>query len=219
MLNADTGRQGASVHYAPYTSEEDRSLVLQFPLATMRSGSAAVAPVWSAVDTCPSGAVSHSKGAGPTTESPFELIDELRRDEEKLAEIIDFIRLSLRADYRGELAARIKDLIKIAEEEEPDQPPLSSESLRHFVSFMQSITGISLPEIVITPTGNVRAEWHTGRCRHFSVEFQPRGATRFVLFLPNRRHPRITDRISGIVSWDSLFDLVMQYRIGHWIIP
>ena len=149
-------------------------------------------------------------------ENPFSKIDELLDNEEKFYSLTNHIRISLIASYGERLATRIENLFEVSIEEEPDGIGISAESLHYFLSFLQSAPKLDYPDVVLSPPGNIVAEWHVDSKHHFSADFLPDGDTRFVIFRPNLKNSKKTERFSGISTFDCLYDIMKDNRVLKW---
>jgi len=152
----------------------------------------------------------------PSSESPFDILDELRSEDEKLLEIISHIRSHSNICFAQQLADRLMFLVEVAKEEHPHEVAILPESLRNFVSFLQLQTNLNYPDVVLSPSKNIRVQWRTAPNRHFAVEFLRTGEAHFVIFSPDPRHPERTIRLSGIVSLDSLMEAVQPHGVLSW---
>ena len=150
-----------------------------------------------------------------TTESPFDELDEKMTDEEQIKKLIDYVREGSKIKFAHELAVRLNFLHE-AVNEDPDEVPISIESLRNFISFLRNATNLKYPNVVLTPSNEIRAQWRTAPNRHFAVVFLPAGDARFVIFAPNPKDPGKIDRLSGITSVDSLMERIQPYRVLEW---
>lgn len=150
-----------------------------------------------------------------TTESPFDELDEKLTDEEKIKKLIDYVREESNIQFAHELAIRLNFLHE-AVNEDPDEVPISTESLRNFISFLRETANLKYPNVVLTPSNEIRAQWRTAPNRHFAVVFLPTGEARFVIFTPNPKDPDKIDRFSGITSVDSLMETVQPHRVLEW---
>jgi hypothetical protein len=121
-----------------------------------------------------------------------------------------------RIPFAERLANRLEYLVEASQEEYPYQSPISSESLRWFVYLLISTPNLVYPDVVLSPSGNIRVEWHAARNRHFAIEFSPDGNARFVVFAPDSKHPMKTSRFSGIVSVEALIETVRPYGVLKW---
>lgn len=149
-------------------------------------------------------------------ESPFDKLEELLNDDEKVLEIILHVRNQLNINFSKQLADRLEFLFDASKEEYPEEVAILPESLRNFVSFLQSATNLRYPDVVLSPSKNIRAQWRTGPNRHFAVEFLPTGDAHFVIFTPDPMHPDKTIRMSGLASVDSLMETVQPHGVLTW---
>jgi hypothetical protein len=151
-----------------------------------------------------------------TSESPFDILDEYRNEDEKVLRIISYIRTQLNADFAQQLANRLEFLFQISHEEHPDEVAIIPESLSNFVALLQSETYLKYPDVMLSPSNNIRIQWRTAPNRHFAVEFLNSGDAQFVIFSPDPSHPERTIRLSGIASIDSLMEMVRPYGVLRW---
>ena len=149
-------------------------------------------------------------------ESPFDKLEELLNDDEKVLEIILHVRNQLNISFSKQLADRLEFLFDASKEEYPDEVAILPKSLRSFVGFLQSAKNLNYPDVVLSPSKNIRVQWRTGPNRHFAVEFFPTGDAHFVIFTPDPMHPEKTIRMSGIVSVDSLMETVQPHGVLTW---
>ncbi len=149
-------------------------------------------------------------------ESPFDVLDELLSGEEKVERLIDFIRDQSNLQFAEELSGRLFWLYQAAKEEDPEEVPISPKSLSNFIGFIQKMTNLRYPDVVLTPSNEILAQWRTAPNRHFAVVFLPTGEARFVIFTPNRRDPDKIDRLSGITSTDTLMDTAEPHGVLEW---
>jgi hypothetical protein len=133
-----------------------------------------------------------------------------------VAEGILYLREQLEATFAARLATRLDDLVWISQEEYPEQAPIAPESLQDFVAFLESTPKLVYPGVVLTPSGNIQAEWRKGKNRHFAVEFAGSGDVHFVVFAPDPKDPYKTIRASGAATVASLTDVVRPYGVESW---
>ena len=152
----------------------------------------------------------------PSPESPFDKLYELQNDDEKVLEIISHVRSQLNVNFAQQLADRLKFLVDAAKEEHPDEVAILPESLRNFVSFLQFQTNLNYPDVVLSPSKNIRVQWRTAPNRHFAVEFLTTGDAQFVIFSPDPKRPERTIRLSGLASVDSLMETVQPHGVLTW---
>lgn len=133
-----------------------------------------------------------------------------------VAELILHVRERFSAAFAEHLANRLDYLAKIIQEEYPEQTPIALESLQDFVASLESTLKLVYPSVVLTPSGNIQAEWRKGKNRHFAVEFVGSGDVHFVVFAPDPKDPYKTIRASGMATVASLMDIVRPYGIDSW---
>lgn len=150
-----------------------------------------------------------------TSESPFDALEEMLDDEEKITKLINYVRDKSTIHSAWELAARLNFLYE-AVKEDPDEFPVLPESLSNFIGFLQNTPNLRCPDVVLTPSNEIRAQWRTAPNRHFAAIFLPTGETRFVIFTPNPRDPDRIDRLSGTTSVDSLIETAQPHRVLDW---
>jgi len=131
-------------------------------------------------------------------------------------DVIMFIRNHIGAPFSGSIANRLDDLLKASTEEGEGQTALSSDSLRGFIRFIQKETNLVEPGLVLSFSGNIRAEWRRSRKEHFATEFLPNGQVRYVVFSYDEEQPSRIDRMTGLVSADSLMKKVEPFRVLSW---
>lgn len=151
------------------------------------------------------------KNIGPLTQS-----DLLNNEEDPVLDLIFRIRESETIPYRDSLANRLLTLFNDAKEEDPISLGIAAGSLRNFYKFLLLHTNLKCPTISLTPDYNIYASWRGEQKRIFSVHFLPNGDARFVIFIPNVRHPERQIRISGAVTNDILMETVAPYHVCDW---
>lgn len=151
-----------------------------------------------------------------TSESPFDVLDGKLADEEKIRRLINYIRDESKIQFAEKLAARLNFLYEVAKEEDPDEVPISPESLSNFIGFLQKTPNLKYPSVVLTPSNEISAQWRAAPNCHFAVVFLATGETRFVIFTPNPGDPDKIDRLSGITSVDSLMETAQPHRVLDW---
>ena len=169
-----------------------------------------------------------SRGASPLTferdlgrqefevqESPFDARDEKLSNDVKIRRLINYIRDKSNIQFAPELAARLESLHQ-AVMEDPDETSISPESLSNFIGFLQEAPNLRSPDIVLTPSNEILAQWRTAPNRHFAAVFLPTGETRYVIFTPNLRDPDKIDRLSGTTFMDTLMETAEPHRVLDW---
>ena len=151
----------------------------------------------------------------PTAESPFDELDEKLTSEEKIKKLIDYVRGGSKIQFARELAAKLNFLNEVVNED-PDEDPISIDSMRNFIRFLQNTTNLKCPNVALTPSNEIHAQWRTAPNRHFAAVFLQTGETRFVIFSPNSKDPEMIDRISGLTSVDSLLETIQPHKVLEW---
>ncbi|MFV9690863.1 MAG: hypothetical protein ACNY01_07855 [Desulfobacteria bacterium] len=150
------------------------------------------------------------------SESPFDVLDGKLAGEEKIRRLINYIRDESKIQFAKKLAARLNFLYEVAKEEDPDEVPISPESLSNFIGFLQKTPNLKYPSVVLTPSNKISAQWRAAPNCHFAVVFLSTGETRFVIFTTNPGDPDKIDRLSGITSVDSLMQTAQPHRVLDW---
>ena len=144
-------------------------------------------------------------------------MDLLDSEEEQVQELIFRIRTSESIPFRQTLANRLLALFNDAKEEDSASLGISARSIRNFYKFLLLHTNLKCPTISLTPDYNIYASWRGEQKRIFSVHFLSNWDARFVIFIPNDRHPERQIRISGAVTTDILMETVAPYHVCDWI--
>lgn len=118
--------------------------------------------------------------------------------------------------FRERLARRLLDLLR-ASRDEGEEIPISADSLRHFMSFLRSTPALSYPNVTLTPTGNILAQWRKATNKFLGLHFLPNGDIRFVLFAPERHNEYGIVRLSGLVRPEALLPTVEPHGALEWI--
>ena len=151
----------------------------------------------------------------PAPESPFDELDEKLTSDEKIKKLIDYVREGSKIQFAHELAVKLNFLKEVVNED-PDEDSISIDSMRNFISFLQNTTNLKCPNVALTPSNEIHAQWRTAPNRHFAAVFLPTGETRFVIFTPNSKDPEMIDRISGLTSVDSLLETIQPHKVLEW---
>ena len=134
-----------------------------------------------------------------------------------LSSLISFVRNHVRLGYSEALASRLSYLHEASIDEAPDQAPISVDSLQCFISFIDGKTELKEPDVVLTYSGNIRAEWYRSRKEHLGVEFLPTGQVRYVVFARDPNHSTRIDRSSGWVAAESLMEKISPFNVLAWV--
>ena len=153
--------------------------------------------------------------------SPFDVLEETLPDRKKARQIKKIKRIiksiidKSNIHFARKLVARLNFLYE-AVLEDPEEGHVPPESLDNFIKFLQNTTNLKYPDVVLTPTNEISAQWRTAPNRHFAVVFQATGEARFVIFTPNPKDPAKIDRLSGITSVDTLMEVVAPHGVLDW---
>ena len=109
--------------------------------------------------------------------------------------------------YQAKLAARLRSL-STAYAEDYEGRPLSGRSLDSMLDFLATASAPGYPGLTATPAGDLYAEWQGREGRRLTVEFLDSGDARYLIFLPNPKHPGRLDRLSGATTADALGDTI-----------
>ncbi len=151
-----------------------------------------------------------------TTGISFIILHDPPIEDKRTLELISLIENSSEILFSQQLAKRSRFLFDISKEERPSEIAITPGSLDHFFHFLKSRPNLKYPDVVLTPSKNVRAQWRVASNQHFAVEFLPSGETHFVVFFPDKHHLEKIARVSGLVSVDSLMETVESFGVLNW---
>lgn len=126
------------------------------------------------------------------------------------------MRMSIDASLLRKITKRLSFLEKTSRQEQPNQTPMSESSLLCFIYFLILIPNLKYPDIVLTPSGQISAQWRESRAKHFALRFLENGSVVYVIFAPDPNYPEKTIRCSGECSVDSLMKIVHPYGVMEW---
>ena len=133
-----------------------------------------------------------------------------------LEEMVSAIR-KINIPYAKSLQDRILLLSKLSAEEPFYQAPIVPDSLRDFISFLQLTPGIKRPSVVLTPEGNIQAEWHRSENQHLVIEFLGKEDVLYVIFAPDPKYPARTVHSTGRATLISVITLLKPYGLNSWV--
>jgi hypothetical protein len=130
--------------------------------------------------------------------------------------LTQYLRTVFRPKFGPSLADRIEDLSEMMREDSGGTLDLSGDSLAQLISFLERNPMLVRPSIVAGPSGELAAIWKADGKGQFSARFMPNGTVRYLLAVPNARHPQGFTRTSGDTTPDNLFS---EARLGQidWI--
>ncbi len=145
-------------------------------------------------------------------ESPFEELEEAKDDAQRLNDLVTFVQ----RNYSSRLASRLQKIFEAVKEEQLGINFLSVDSLKNFVRFLKQ-NPLPAPNLVLTSSGNVRAEWKKGPDKFLGLEFLKENDCKFVLFAPDEfAHSKIL-RVSGWSSIDRILNTIEFYGVNDWM--
>lgn len=150
-------------------------------------------------------------------EDAFTQSDLVSTKDEQAQELILQIRKSFFIFNQESLANQLITLFNFAKEERPASPGISVNSLSSFYDFLKLNTNIRTPNLSLSPDRNIYASWRVEK-RVFSAHFLPEGDIRFVLFKPNKRHPKRKIRVTGIATSDTLMEIIAPENLSDWVL-
>ena len=150
-------------------------------------------------------------------EDAFTQSDLVSTKDEQAQKLILQIRKFFFIFNQESLANQLITLFNFAKEERPTSPGISVNSLNSFYDFLKLNTNIRTPNLSLSPDRNIYASWRVEK-RVFSAHFLPEGDIRFVLFKPNKRHPKRKIRVTGIATSDTLMEIIAPENLSDWVL-
>lgn len=138
--------------------------------------------------------------------------------DKKLSSKITELRNYKDIDYSDKLADRLTELVGLGYEEEFDQVPIKIESLSNFISFIKSNISIKCPNIVLTPSREIQAQWGKAKDKKLVVVFLGGGEINFVLFVRNKISLSKIDRHAITTTVDMLLDIIKPSGAHGWVL-
>ena len=124
------------------------------------------------------------------------------------------IFLALRRQGLGECAARLAYL-RSTEDMEEDDAPLSLESARGFVNFMNGFPDLGEPLLGLFSGGTLSAGWRIADNKHLLVEPLDGKNAAFALIGPSHR-PDEKLRLSGKGAIAKVIDILREHGVDKW---
>jgi hypothetical protein len=151
----------------------------------------------------------------PAFETPSAFDQLQRKEQEDRAKVIKDISL---LGSGGRVASRLRDLMSYTEDDYPAEPLLSLPSLKDLRTFIKCHQHEwRLPEIGVSPKGNIILEWYTDKTHHLTVEFKGDDTAKFVLWTPDIRKKEKIVPVSALASITSIDDALSPYGVWEWI--
>ena len=157
----------------------------------------------------------HRKWASTGATSPYQLFLSELETSSPFDTLLAFVRYGLKRENGERLAERLLELkFDLAEDE--DAPNFSMASLLGLIRFLRDNPRLRDPGLVVSNTGNLRAEWHLSWKQHFVVEFMSTTEARFVVFVADEQAEKKVARISVRCSIDSLMNHATPHGVNAW---
>ncbi len=132
-------------------------------------------------------------------------------------ELINRIREIRHLPFAAHLADRLAYLAEARTEEYPELDLIVPESILALMLLLSREPHLACPELVLSGSGEVRAEWTLDEGRHFAVDFFNVKSVAFVLFAPHPVYPSLPMRLLGQATADTVMDVARQKGLGNWV--
>ncbi len=109
-------------------------------------------------------------------------------------------RITRRITYLDGLAA-----------DDPDEPPISLESLQRFAVFVVTRRHLPYPLIGLTPDGFIEAVWDTSDGDMLTMDFLPVGDVRFVVLLAASESKPRQRSLGGMLPPDDMMSAIRPF--------
>ena len=151
----------------------------------------------------------------PGATSPFVLFSKPFEEATSLDSLVTYVRYGGFCEGGQALGDRLEELAEDLEED-AEAIPISLESIAGFIEFLLVAESLRDPGLVVTPNGNICAEWHESWEQHFVIEFVSHSEANFVLFVPDPKQRFKTMRLAGTCSIASVYDEAKLHGIAEW---
>lgn len=160
----------------------------------------------------------HVSLARATTTPTGSGVSEPHREDREFSRALAFVSAMLSRNPNGAaIEQRLASLWAAAKSEASEGgAPLSITSVEDFARVFSKLSSFTIPDLVMTPAGNLRAEWRAPRGQFLGVEFKGSNSTRFVLFAKDPADPTQLTRLSQSVSTHGLLLALRVYDLT-WI--
>jgi hypothetical protein len=154
--------------------------------------------------------------ARTTTTPAGSGVSEPPRKDREFSTALAFVSAMLsRSPSREAIQRRLTSLWAAAKLEASEGGvPLSITSVEDFARFFSRFPNVAMPDLVMTPAGNLRAEWQGPRGQFLGVEFKGSNSTRYVLFAKDPADPTQLTRLSQSISTHGLFSALGVYDLS-----
>ncbi|MGZ9108275.1 MAG: hypothetical protein ACXW4B_05585 [Micavibrio sp.] len=160
--------------------------------------------------------ISHNRLPRPTfydEPSPFEVLKKVQA-----AKRLTLRKKMERLDHPWiqKLISRIDQLIRMLDEEQPEDKQVLPTSYQGLYNFLSHHDDLLYPSLTVSSSGNLRAQWTASKEQHLVLEFLSADLLKFVLFAPDPIRPYQTARISGTTSINGIFPAISAYGT-NWV--
>jgi hypothetical protein len=125
------------------------------------------------------------------------------------------LRARTHAAWGGQLGDRLEYLRNAVLEEGDCR--LSPASIRNLTRFLARHDTVTQPEVVVSPFGNIRAQWVRDSQNRLVIEFLPGDMVRFVFFWRSPMGPSETLRVAGFLPAVDVLSSVAALGPCEWV--
>jgi hypothetical protein len=142
--------------------------------------------------------------------------EEPHREDREFSKALAFVSAMLGRNPNVQaVRQRLHDLWSAAKAELADGGVLLSvQSIESFARFLSRLPRLMIPELVMTPTGHLRAEWRGSDSQFLGVEFQGASETKIILFAKDPNCRSKLTRLSQSISASGLLKVLQTYDIN-----
>ena len=95
--------------------------------------------------------------------------------------------------------------------DDPDEPPVSLESLQRFAAFVVTRRHLLYPLIGLTPDGFIEAVWDTSDGDMLTMDFLPVGDVRFAVLLATSESEPRQRSLGGLLPPDDMMNAIRPF--------
>lgn len=142
--------------------------------------------------------------------SAFAERERLRVNEPEIHQILSEIETNDSIVERARIAGRLRALFEARIEEDPEDDPMSIQSLHCFLRFLCEVPNTCYPDIGVGPDGDLIVESRSKDRGRYVCEFLPDQRVVVLLVLPDVKYPYQHQRITSTVPVGSLRDFLQR---------
>jgi len=143
----------------------------------------------------------------------FNSFTECSSNESRIQKLINNINIEIREDYTDELIDRLRYLSEPTED--LYEGKMEYGSLAYFLMFLKT-RNVLYPDIVLTPSGLIRAEWYLDNTHQFITEFLSDGYIRYVAINASAKNEDVILRNTGTMEFDTIKTTIRHYKTNAW---